>query len=91
MVPVELVLLVVSLLDVGFVEAVVFKLPLVFSFVVLGLVLVVPYVEVEDGEVESVAVLVDCELESLLEVLLDGEVLYIPALELLELGEAEDD
>jgi hypothetical protein len=43
-VPVELVLLVVSLLDVGFVEAVVFKLPLVFSFVVLGLelVLVVP-------------------------------------------------
>jgi hypothetical protein len=31
------VLLVVSLLDVGFVEAVVFKLPLVFSFVVLGL------------------------------------------------------
>jgi hypothetical protein len=88
-VPVELVLLVVSLLDVdvGFVEAVVFKLPLVFSFVVLGLVLVVPYVEVEDGEVESVAVLVACELESLLE----GEVLYIPALELLELGEAEDD
>jgi hypothetical protein len=86
-VPVELVLLVVSLLDVGFVEAVVFKLPLVFSFVVLGLVLVVPYVEVEDGEVESVAVLVACELESQLE----GEVLYIPALELLELGEAEDD
>jgi hypothetical protein len=71
-VPVELVLLVVSLLDVGFVEAVVFKLPLVFSLVVLGL-------------------LVDCEVESLLEVLLDGEVLYIPALELLELGEAEED
>jgi hypothetical protein len=71
-VPVELVLLVVSLLDVGFVEAVVFKLPLVFSLVVLGL-------------------LVDCEVESLLEVLLDGEVLYIPALELLELGVAEED
>jgi hypothetical protein len=71
-VPVELVLLVVSLLDVGFVEAVVFKLPLVFSLVVLGL-------------------LVDCEVESLLEVLLDGEVLYITALELLERGEAEED
>jgi hypothetical protein len=44
-------------------------------------------VEVEDGDVESVAALVDCEVESLLE----GDVLYIPALELLELGEAEDD
>ena len=37
--------------DVGFVEAVVFRLPLVFSFVVLGLELVLPYVELVDGEV----------------------------------------
>jgi hypothetical protein len=57
-------LLVEPVLDVGFVEAVVFRLPLVFSFVVL--------------------VLVSVEL-------LDGAVLYIPALELLELGAAVDD
>lgn len=59
--------------------------------------------ELEDGEVESVELvplrepdalpdtLADCELESLLELLLEGDVLYIPALELLELGEAVDD
>jgi hypothetical protein len=56
------------------VEAVVFRLPLVFSFVVLEL----GVVEVEYGEVELV-VLVSVEL-------VDGSVLYIPALELLELG-----
>ena len=41
------------LFEVGLVEAVVFRLPLVFSFVVLGLELVLPYVEpveLEDGE-----------------------------------------
>ena len=54
------VVLVVSLelgLEVGLVDAVVFKLPLVFSFVVLGLeVDVVPY-----GEVDDVLELVDAE------------------------------
>jgi hypothetical protein len=40
--------------DVGFVEAVVFRLPLVFSFVVLGLELVLPYVELVDGDVLEV-------------------------------------
>jgi len=61
--------------DVGLVEAVVFKLPLVFSFVVLGLelVLVLPYVELGDDEyVESVL----CDV-------LDGDV------ELLLLAEGE--
>jgi len=52
----------------------VFRLPLVFSFVVLEL----GVVEVEYGEVELV-VLVSVEL-------VDGSVLYMPALELLELG-----
>lgn len=42
----------VELFDVGFVEAVVFRLPLVFSLVVLGLdELGLPYVELVDGEV----------------------------------------
>jgi hypothetical protein len=70
-VPVAVVLLLVgSVFDVGFVDAVVFRLPLVFSLVVLGLELVV---------------------ELLVSVLLEGEVLYIPALELLELGAADED
>lgn len=69
---VELVVSVELELELGLVAAVVFKLPLVFSFVVLGLdlELVLPSVESEDvdGYVESV---VD-EVESL--VLIDGEL-----------------
>lgn len=66
--------------EVGFVELVVFRLPLVFSLVVL----VVAYGEVEDG----VEALDDAEYVD--SVLLEGE-LYAPGVELLVLGAAEED
>ena len=55
----------VSGLDVGLVEAVVFRVPLVVSFVVLGLELVLPYVELVDAG--DCALLVDEYVESVLE------------------------
>jgi len=65
---------------VGAVEEVVFRLPLVFSVVVLGLELelAVPYGELVDGEVEVVADVLPDVLVSL-EVLvpLEGEVLVL--------------
>jgi len=64
-------------LDVGPVEEVVFRLPLVFSFVVLGLELelVLPYVELVDGEVGAVADVLPDVLVSLdVLVLLEGEL-----------------
>jgi len=63
-------------LEVGPVDDVVFRLPLVFSVVVLGLELdlVVSYVEPEDGEVEPVADVPDVLVSLEVLVLLDGEL-----------------